>query len=124
MPRPKDSTALQLVIRDDAPPPPDWSPDKFEAYFGGPIGNIYHTAQGYKRRGFGTSTTIPPKPVAVKAVLDFLENNSGWYTSVAISTRIGMKAGNVMTTLRIDGRVQAQKKGTNVYIYSRLESER
>jgi hypothetical protein len=98
-------------------------PDKFEAYFGGPIGNIYHTAQGYKRRGFGAATTIPPKPVAVKAVMDFLASNDGWYTSVEISTQIKMKAGNVLTSLRLEGKVRGEKKG-HVYIYSRLENER
>jgi hypothetical protein len=122
MTRAKDSTALQLLTRDDAPPPPDWRPDKFEAYFGGPIGNIYHTAQGYKRRGFGATTAIPPKPVAVKAVMDFLSANGGWYTSLEISARIGMKAGNVLTSLRLDGKIRGEKKG-NVYIYSRLENE-
>jgi hypothetical protein len=123
MPRPKNSKALQLVARDDAPPPPDWKPDKFETYFGGPIGNIYHTAQGYKRLGFGATAGIPPKPaVAIRAVLEFLASNDGWHSSAEISARINMKAGNAVTSLRLNGKIQGEKKG-NVYIYSRIENK-
>jgi hypothetical protein len=116
MPRRGTETALQLITRDDPPPPKDWVPDKFEERFGGPIGTIYHTAQGYKRLGFGATTSVPAKPVAVKAVMDFLATNHGWYTSIEISRAIGMKAGNVLTVLRAEGKVSSRRE-SHIYVY-------
>jgi hypothetical protein len=121
MARAKNSTALQLVTEDDPPPPSDHVPDRFESLFG-VVGNTYSTTEGRKRSGLSSSSSVPSKPVATSAVMDFLHANEGWHTSLEITTRIGMKAGNVLTVLRQEGKILGEKKG-HVYIYSRIENK-
>jgi hypothetical protein len=124
MPRPKDSTAIMLEIKDDAPPPLDWVPDRLEAIVGSPVGSRYHIGNGrYKRLSCTSVASKSPRHVVRAAAMHFLTNNSGEFTSLEISAQIDMHAGDVLTALRQAGQISAVKRNGKYY-YSRLENER
>lgn len=115
--------ARQKVIIDidmpevEPPTPADWIPDRFEARFGSPIGNNYHTGGGEYSRIKNILERATDGPIARKEIMKFLSKNPGKkFASEEVTNAIGMSASGSLTYLRNRGDINGIRRGGK-YLY-------